>query len=284
MGGVPRRSPGSLLVYVEGQNTNLEFRFPKEGIPADDLIADLIRKKVDVIVVSSSLQIQAAKRVTKTIPIVMTGTNDPVASGLVSSLARPEGNVTGLSFLDSELNGKRLEILRETIPYSKRIAMLWNPNESSGALQLKVLQDAARSIGIEIVSLEARSANDLGPAFQMATTHQAEGLIVAIAALFYGLRAQVMDLAHKARLPDIWGWESFGGFGALLVYGPSDTQNYYRAATYVDKILKGAKPGDLPIEQPTEVKLVINLRTAKERFGCGDPEFCCWFEADRVIE
>jgi len=251
------------LGYVEGRNIILEFRVPKEGVSADTLVADLVRLNVDVIVMSSSLHIQAAKRVTRTIPVVMTGTPDPVASGLVSSLARPEGNVTGLSSLPVELGGKRLELLRELLPNSRRIAMLWNPNEPSNAPQLKAVVDAGRSLGVEIVPVEARAGSDLGPALQSASNRRADGLIVATSALFYGLRAQVMDLANKARLPHIWSWESFGGFGALLVYGPSDTENYRRAAAYVDRILKGARPGDLPIEQSTTVKLVINLRTAK---------------------
>ena len=270
------------LGYVEGQNLVLEFRIPKEGIPADALVADLVRLNVDVLVMSTGLQIQVAKRATKTIPIVMTGSMDPVAGGLVSNLARPEGNVTGLSILPVELGGKRLELLRELLPKSRRIAMLWNPNEPNGALQLKVVVDAGRSVGVEIVPLEARAANDLGPAFKAASTRRADGLIVAIAGLFYGLRAQIMDLVHKARLPAIWGWESFGGFGALLVYGPSDTENYRRAAAYVDRILKGARPGDLPIEQSTTVKLVINLRTAKS-LDIAIPQSLL-LRADSVIE
>ena len=267
---------------MEGQNIILEFRVPKEGVAADALVADLVRLNVDVIVITSSLHVQAAKRATKTIPIVMTGTPDPVALGLVSSLARPEGNVTGLSALPVELGGKRLQLLRELLPNSRRIAMLWNPNEPSNAPQLKAVVDAGRSVGVEIVPVEARAGSDLGPALQSASHRRAEGLIVATASLFYGLRAQVMDLANKARLPHIWPWESFGGFGALLVYGPSDTENYRRAAAYVDRILKGARPGDLPIEQFTTVKLVINLRTAKS-LDIAIPQSLL-LRADSVIE
>lgn len=268
--------------YVEGRNVMLEFRVPQEGATKEDVAAELVRLNVDVIVISTTPQILAAKRVTRTIPIVMTGATDPVASGIVASLARPDGNVTGMSNHNVELNHKRLELLRELLPKSRRIAMLWNPNDPSSPPQLKSAQDAGRRLGIEIVSLEARAAGDLDPAFEVAAKRQAEGLIVASAGLFYGLRAKIMDLALKARLPAIWAYESFGGFGALMVYGLSDTENYRRAAYYVDRILKGAKPGDLPIEQPAEVKLVVNLKTAKA-LGLVVPKTLL-LRADKVIE
>lgn len=250
--------------YVEGQNVALEFRIPEaEGLAADNLVADLVGRKVDVLVVSTAFHAHAAKRVTQTVPIVLTGVTDPVAAGLVSNLARPDGNLTGISLLSANLSGKRLEVLRQLLPSSRRIAVLWNPNDASGAPQLRVLQEAARSTRVEIVSLEVRAAGDLASAFQTAAARRAEGLIVASSGLFYGLRDQVMELLWKARLPAIWPWGSFGEFGALLVYGPSDTENYRRAAAFVDRILKGAKPGDLPIEQATSIEFVVNLRTAK---------------------
>lgn len=251
------------LGYVEGRNIVLEFRVPQEGVPADELMADLVRQNVDVIVVSTGFHAQSAKRSSKTIPIVLTGTTDPVAAGIVSSLARPEGNVTGLSLHNAELGGKRLELLRELLPKSRRIAMLINHEDPSNAAQLKAVQDAGRSMKVDIIPVEARAPDDLAGAFQAAAKRHAEGLVIATSGLFYGQRTKIMELALKGRLPAIWPWESFGGFGALLVYGPSDTTNYQRAAYYVDRILKGAKPGDLPVEQPTEVKLVINLATAK---------------------
>jgi putative ABC transport system substrate-binding protein len=249
------------LGHLEGDNIALEFREPKEGIAADDLIADLIKLEVDVIVASTAIHVHSARRATKTIPIAMTGLTDPVAAGVVTNLARPDGNVTGLSFLPVELVGKRLELMLELLPKSKRIAMLWNPNDP--VPQLKAATAAGQKAGVEIVSVEARAAKNLGPAIETVRSRGADGLIIATSGLFYGLRDQILDLLQKAKLPAIWGWESFGAFGALLVYGPSDTDNYHRAATYVDRLLKGARPGDLPIEQPTQVKLVVNLRAAR---------------------
>ena len=270
------------LGYVEGKNIVLEFRVPQEGIRADDLIADLVRQNVDVMVVSNGFHAQSAKRISKTIPIVLTGAVDPVASGLVASLARPEGNVTGLSLYNSELGGKRLELLRELLPKSRRIAILINRDDPSNTPQLKAVQDAGRSMKVEIIPVEARAPEDLRRAFQAAAKRHAEGLIVASSGLFYGQRTQIMDLAQHGHLPAIWPWESFGGFGALLVYGPSDTDNYHRAAYYVDRILKGAKPGDLPVEQPTQVKLVVNLTTART-LKLSIPKSLI-LRADRVIE
>ena len=269
--------------YEEGKNVALEFRIPSgEGIPVDNLIADLVRINVDVIVVSTTPAVQAAKRVTTTVPIVMTGAADPVMSGLVPNLARPGGNVTGLSLMPVELTGKRFEILREIVPKSMRIAVLWNPNEANNVSQFKTVQSAARTSRIEVLSLEARTEAELDRAFQSAASRRADGLIVVNSGIFYGLRARIMDHALKARLPAIWGYPSFGDFGALVVYGPSDTDNYRRAASYVDRILKGARPADLPIEQPTEIKLVINLKTANA-LGLTIPQLLL-IRADRVIE
>ena len=189
-------------------------------------------------VISTGLHVQVAKKVTKSIPIVMTGTTDPVASGLVFSLAGPEGNVTGLSLHNAELGGKRLELLRELLPKCRRIAILVNPNDPSNAPQLKAVQDTGRSMKVEIIPLEARAPEDLGRAFKAVAKRHAEGLIVASSGLFYGQRSKIMRLALKGHLPAIWSWESFGGFGALLVYGLSDTENYRCAAYYVDRILK----------------------------------------------
>ena len=252
------------LGYVEGRNVKLEFRIPQvEGIAGDKLVAELLALKVDVIVLSTAFHAHAAKRITQTVPIVMTGVTDPVAAGLISNLARPEGNLTGVSLLSADLSGKRFEVLRELLPQSKRIAVLWNPNDASGAPQLKAVQNAARGAGVEIISLEARAAGDLAAVFETAAKQRAEGLIVASSGLFYGLRDPVMELLRNAKLPAIWPWGSFGGFGALLVYGASDTENYRRAAAFVDRILRGAKPRDLPIEQATNVEFVINLKTAK---------------------
>jgi len=252
------------LGYVEGQNVTLEFRVPeREGAPFDDLVADLVRLNVDLIVASTPPAIQAAKRATNTIPIVMTGIADPVKAGLVASLAQPSGNVTGLSLLAVELGGKRLDLLRELLPKMVRAGVLWNPTNPHNMPQLQEIQAAARLLKVDVLSLEARTAEDLERVFHTALARRAGGLLVASDGLFFGLHTRILELALQARLPAIWVWPSLGEKGALIVYGPSDTESYRRAAGYVDRILKGTKPADLPIQQPTKIDLIINLRTAR---------------------
>jgi putative ABC transport system substrate-binding protein len=271
------------LGYVEGENIVLEFRAPQEeGGRHEDLAADLARLKVNVIVAATTPAIQAAMGATSTIPIVMATSNDPVEAGLVASLARPGGNVTGLSTLAVELSAKRLQLLREIVPGVSRVAVLWNPDTPGTPAMLRQTEDAARALGIQLLKLEVRRADDIEKAFGAAVKSRAGALFTLEDRLFYGLRARVADLALKHRLPAISGLRPFAEAGGLAVYGPSDTENYRRAATYVDKILKGAKPADLPVEQPTQFELIINTKTAKA-IGLTIPQSVL-LRADRIIQ
>ena len=252
------------LGYVEGQNIVIERRYSEgrnERLP--DLAADLVRLKVDVIVAAGTPPPYAAKRATTTIPIVMTNASDPVGSGLVASLARPGGNITGLSLLSPELAGKQLELLKETVPKVSRVAVLWNPANPVHTLILRQAEVAARSLRLQLQILEARGPNEFDSAFSAMTKERAGALLVLADPMFFGHRTRLADLAAKSRLPSVFLLREHADAGGLMAYGPSTRDNFRRAATYVDKILKGAKPGDLPIEQPTKFELVINLKTAK---------------------
>ena len=208
--------------------------------------------------------IRAAQQATRTIPIVMAGVTDPVGQGLVTSLARPGGNTTGVSLLNEELPGKRLELLKETVPQSTRIAVLANPAWPAYASRLHNLTVAARALGLHLHVVEVRRADELALAFAAMTQAGVDALLViAEPALMDGLRGQVADLAAMRRLPAMYDWKMYVVAGGLMAYGPSLPDVYRRAATYVDKILKGTPPTDLPVEQPTKFELVINLKTAK---------------------
>ena len=253
------------LGYVEGQNLVLEYRYAEgstERLPA--LAAELVQHKVNVIVAGGVHAIRAAQHATRTIPIVMAGVTDPVGQGLVTSLARPGGNTTGVSLLNEELPGKRLEILKETVPQSTRIAVLANPAWPAYASRLHNLTVAARALGLHLHMVQVRRADELAPAFAAMTQAGVDALLViAEPALMDGLRGQVADLAAMRRLPAMYDWKMYVVAGGLMAYGPSLPDVYRRAATYVDKILKGTPPTDLPVEQPTKFELVINLKTAK---------------------
>jgi putative tryptophan/tyrosine transport system substrate-binding protein len=272
------------LGWVEGQNILLEFRPPaREGDAFDELVADLVRLQVDVIVATGTPAVRAAKHATSTIPIVMSPGADPVAEGLVTSLARPGGNVTGSSLMNVDLVGKRLEILREIVPGASRVAVLWaQPYEP----QLHAVRAAARVLRVELLELlvtqEGDPAHNLDHAFATAKRDRADAMIVIRGTLFFGLRARVAALALHHRLPAIYNLPSYAHAGGLVAYGPSDTEYYRRAAVYVDKILKGAKPGDLPVEQPMKFELVINMKTAKA-LGLTIPPLLL-FQADKVIQ
>jgi putative ABC transport system substrate-binding protein len=249
------------LGYVERQNVVLEVRAPeREGASFDGLVADLIRLNVDVIVASGIAAILAAKRATSTIPIVMSPGSDPVGLGLVASLARPGGNVTGVTIMVEDMNANRLQLLREITPKASRVAVLWN--QPSGAAQLKAVEAAATGMGIRLLSLEAGQAGDIEKAFETAAKARAEAMIVTASPVYYGLRARIADVALKYRIPAIYWLPAFVDAGGLIMYGPRDTEYYRQAAVFVDKIFKGAKPADLPVEQPTKFELVINLNTA----------------------
>ena len=271
------------LGWVEGKNINIEYRYAEgrsDRLP--DLAADLVRLKVDVIVASVPPDALAAQKATRAIPIVMAVVGDPVAFGLVESLARPGGNITGLSEMNYELGGKRLELLKEIVPKLSRAAVLWNPQGAASTLYWKEIQLPARELGIQLHSLEIRSANDFDKAFEDATSARAGALVITGDPLTVRNLKRIADLATKSRLPSIFHVSEFADSGGLVVYGVNRADLFRRAATYVDKILKGAKPGDLPVEQPTKFELVVNLKTAKT-LGITIPQ-SVRFRADRVIE
>ncbi len=251
------------LGYVEGKNIVIDYRWvhgKRERLPA--LAKELIHHKVELIVTGGGAAARAAQRASKTIPIVMAEATSPVAMGLVQSLARPGGNITGLSLRPPEVFGKMLELLKETVPNLSRVAVLWNPKGPASKLGWNAIQSPARKLGVHLHSMEVRSPDDLDKAFQAATKANADGLVNTPGAV-RGSRKRIFDLAAKSRLPAIYTSASWARHGGLMGYGASLAHLYRRAATYVDKILKGAKPADLPVEQPTKYTLVINLKTAK---------------------
>jgi len=244
--------------YVEGQNIIVEVRY-SEGKPEKlaDLAADLVRFKVDVIVAGGTI-IRAAKNATRTVPIVMLFTPDPVGTGYVESLARPGGNVTGLSSM--ELGGKRLELFKEVFPKIRRLAVLW----PAGSSTFGETQSAAQALGLKIRPLEIQGPEDFGGAFAAATKERLDGLLTVASQFLTANRKRIVEFAAKNRLPAMYHNEDFIEAGGLMSYAPSLLDMHRRAATYVDKILKGAKPADLPVEQPMKFELVINLNTAKQ--------------------
>ncbi len=271
------------LGWVEGKNISIEYRYSEgraDRLP--DLAADLVRLKVDIIVAAVTTDALAAKNATRAIPIVMASAGDPVASGLVESLARPGGNITGLSQIAPELVGKRLELLKEIAPTLSRVAVLWNPQNPGSTLNWKELQLPARALGVQLQSLEVRSPNDFVNAFKDATRARAGALAIMPDSVFVTNLKRIADLAAKSRLPSIFHLREFADSGGLVAYGPDRSDMFRRAASYVDKILKGAKPADLPVEQPTKFELVINLKTAKA-LGLRIPPSVL-VRADQVIE
>ncbi len=255
------------LGYVEGRNVVIEYRDAEgklDRIPA--LAADLVALQVDVIVVPGTPAALATKQATRTIPIVFTWAADPVRSGLVTSLARPGGNVTGLSVLAPELVGKRLELLREAVPGASRIAVLWRPGDYGERTEREMLGEAdvaARALGVRLQVVEARGPEDFDRAFSEMTRMRVDAVTVQSTNIFLVERRRLVDLAAKHRLPAMYLAREFVDAGGLMSYAPNVANLFRRAATYVDKILKGAKPADLPVEQPTKFELVINLKTAK---------------------
>ena len=269
------------LGYVEGKNIVVEYRWAKlklEHLPA--LAAELLRHKVELIVTGGGAAAGAAQQASKTIPIVMAEATSPVARGLVQSLARPGGNTTGLSLRPPEVFGKWLELLREIVPNLSRAAVLWNPKGPASRLGWKAIQSPARKLGVQLHSMKVRNPNDLDKAFQDAIREGAEGL-VSTPGVMRGSRKRIVEFAAKSRLPAIYPSPHWVKTGGLMGYGARISDLYRRAATYVDKILKGAKPGDLPVEQPRKFDLVINLKTAKEIGITIPPEML--YRADKVI-
>ena len=253
------------LGYVEGQNIAIEYRFADGKLDhLADRAFELVRLKVDVIVTPSTLDAHAARQATSTIPIVMAASGDAVGAGVVASLARPGGNITGLTALAGELNGKRLEIVKEAVPGLTRVAVLWNAANPDTARDVEETQLQARPLGLQVQTLEVRGLNDFESAFRAATGKRAGALLTLTDALTLTSQSRIVDLAAKSRLPAIYGEGGFVEAGGLMSYGPNDADLFRRAATYVDKILKGAKPGDLPVEQPTRFEFIINLKAAKQ--------------------
>jgi putative ABC transport system substrate-binding protein len=250
--------------YVEGKNIVVERRFA-DGRPErlSEIAAELARMKVDVIVTSSDVGIAAVRRETQIIPIVMANSTDPVGTGFVASLARPSGNVTGLSNISPELSTKRLELLKEAVPRLSRVAIMWSPDVRGAVLDYKETEGAARSMRLQLQSVEVSRAEDIDRAFAALTTGRAEALIVTASPLAYMNRGHIARLAQKNRLPSMYGQREFADAGGLITYGSNLADGWRRAAAYVQKILKGAKPGELPVEQPTTFELVINLNTAR---------------------
>jgi len=272
------------LGWVEGQNIVVDYRFAEgrfDRLP--DLAAELVRLKVDIIVAVPTPAAAAAKNATETIPIVMINVGDPVGLGLIASLARPGGNVTGSSYsVGLEIIGKQLELLKETVPKVRRVAILWNPANPSHPLVVRELNVAARSLGVQLQFLEARGPNEFEGAFAAMAKERMGALLVVPDSVSFLHRTRLADLAARSHLPAAYGLRGHVDAGGLMSYGPDSADLFRRAATYVDKILKGAKPADLPVEQPTKFELVVNLKTAKA-LGLTIPQSVL-VRADEVIQ
>jgi putative ABC transport system substrate-binding protein len=268
------------LGYVEGKNIIIEYRYGEgrmERLPG--LAADLVRLKVDIIVTGGRPSTRAAKQATSTIPIVMAAAGNPVGNRFVASLARPGGNITGLTTMRGDLTGKRLELLKETASKISRVAVLWGPPAASN---FKIAEGAARLLGLELQSLEVRGPEDLEGAFRAATKERAQALVALRNPAIFNERKRIAELAIKNRLPAIYDDREFVEAGGLMSYGTNQADLYRRAATYVDRILRGAKPADLPVEQPTKFELIVNLKTAKQ-IGLTIPQSVL-YRADKVIK
>ena len=272
------------LGWVEGQNIVIDYRYAEDRVDRlPDLAAELVRLKVDLIMSLGTQGVTAARNATKTIPIVMIAVRDPVGTGLIASLARPGGNVTGVSgYAGLEIVTRQLELLKETVPKIRRVAILSNPTNAYHQLAIREANVAARSLGVQLQLLEARGPNELDGAFAAMAKERVGALLVVSDSMFNSHRTRLADLAARSRLPAAYGIRESVEAGGLMSYGPSFLELYRRSAAYVDKILKGAKPADLPVEQPTEFELVINLKTAKA-LGLTIPPTLLQ-RADQVIE
>jgi putative ABC transport system substrate-binding protein len=295
LGGSSRTSPeashiwGGLfeglraLGYVEGRNIVVEERWYGEKIGRLPALADdLVRLRVDVIVVGTQPAPEEARRATSTIPIVMLNHGDPVGSGLVGSLAEPGGNVTGMSLNGLELRGKQLQLLKEAVPQIATVGILSNPTVKFGELEMRELESAARALKMRLQLVEARAPGEFAEAFEMAKRNMADAIMVLGNSLYFSYRERIVELARKSRLPAMYGPKEFAEAGGLMAYGVNFRDTARQAAGYVDKILRGASPSALPIEQPTRFELVINLKAAKQ-LGLIIPRSLL-SRADRIIE
>src|SRR5512134_809392 len=251
--------------YVEGQNIVLEPRYGRAGaVRMSDIAGELVAMKVDLLVAATDPATAALRQQTRTIPIVMANATDPVGTGFVASLARPGGNVTGLSALSPELAGKRLALLRDLVPGLVRVAILWNPDVRGALFDYKETESAARALRVQLQSVEVSRGEDIARAFSAITDQRAQAFIVQTPnPVLFAQRSQLVSFAEKSRLPSMYGQKEFADAGGLISYGPNTAALWRRAADYVDKILKGAKPGELPVEQPSTFELVVNSKTAK---------------------
>ena len=271
------------LGWVEGKNISIEYRYAEgrnDRLP--DLAAELVRLKVDVIVTSGAPAAIAAKQATITIPIVMAQVNDPVGLGLIASLGKPGGNITGLANLHSDLGAKQLELLKEAAPKTSRVAILWNPANPGAALIVRHMQHGAQALGMTLLPVEVRDPSEVESAFATMTRERANALSLPPDPVFLPFGKRIVELVARNRLPAMYGWRELVEAGGLMAYGPSIPDMFRRAAGYVDKILKGAKPANLPIEQPTKFELVVNMKTAKA-LGIKIPNSIL-LRADKVIE
>jgi putative ABC transport system substrate-binding protein len=272
------------LGYIDGKNITIEYRGAEGNVDRmPSLVAELVQLKVDLLVVPLRSAIRAAKQATKTIPIVMVIGEDPVAAGLIDSLARPGGNITGLSTVNLELSGKRLELLKESVAGTSRVAVLRDADSQSSSIAFNEYEVASRALKIQLQSLEVRGLNpDLEGAFRTAAKGRAGALITVTNANLFRNQKRITDLAIKNRLPSMYQGSTWVEAGGLMSYSADDLDAYRRAAAYVDKILKGTKPADLPVEQPKKFELVINLKTAKQ-IGLAIPHSVV-YRADKVIK
>jgi putative ABC transport system substrate-binding protein len=272
------------LGWVEGQNIVIDYRYAEGRVDRlPDLAADLVRLKVDLIVSVGTQGVTAARNATETIPIVMIGVRDPVGTGLIASLARPGGNVTGVSgYAGLEIVAKQLALLKETVPEIRRVAVLSNPANAYHQLAIREVTVAARSLGVQLQLLEARGPKEFDGAFAAMARERVGALLVVSDSIFNAHRTRLADLAARSRLPAAYGIRESVEAGGLMSYGPSFLEFYRRSVAYVDKILRGARPADLPVEQPTKFELVINLKTARA-LGLTIPHSLLR-QADQVIE
>jgi putative ABC transport system substrate-binding protein len=271
------------LGYAEGKNILIEYRYAEGKLDRlNEFAAEFVRLKVDVIVTAAPSSTRAAKKATSTIPIVMAFDNDPVGSGVVASLARPGGNITGLATLAPEISGKQLELLKEIVPRLSRVAVFGTSTQPGYAQQLREVELAAGAFGVKLQYLDVLDPKDIETAFQAAGKGRADAVLVLASPILESHRKQVADFAAKNRLPAIYHVAEFVEAGGLMSYGVSFIDLYRRAATYVDKILKGAKPADLPVEQPIKFEMVINLKAAKQISLTIPPNVLA--RADKVIK
>jgi putative ABC transport system substrate-binding protein len=270
------------LGWVEGQNINFELRSAEGKVDhLPELAAEIVSLKPDVILASATPPALAVQKLTSSIPIVFTLVADPVGSGLAASLARPGGNITGMTNLNNELSAKRLELLKEMFPKTRTVAILSNPADPISAPQLKDVEPTARSLGLHLRFIEASAPNDFGGVSRALAKNRPDALLVVTSQMFVGQRAKIIDMAAKSRLPSVFWSGTWVEAGGLMSYGVNVLAVYRRAAFFVDRILKGTKPADLPVEQPTKFEFIINLKTAKQ-IGVTIPQSVL-FRADKVI-